>query len=278
MERKNLIRLAKFIGIILLIVIIVENSIRGIGNVIERKKIKDKEDENTQKYQNSEEYRETVMLEGIVADFMELLNSNDLEKLFDKIDVNYKDYKFQNDIEKFKEYIKNYVNIDSKITLQTYDEVNGGYLCRLLSEYDEKFKSFVVLINKKEENYSLIFENITEIKKVNKSWSIDGLECNIIYNTRLENTKVITMAFINTTSQNINYTYTGSKLRDTRYNIFNSNVAEFKIELKPGESIRKDIVFYNSQIHLFPKVLYEINFKNQNGIQKDLTMYVEEII
>lgn len=278
MEREKLIRLAKFIGIILLIVIIVENSIKGIGNALEKKKIKDKEEEKIQNYQNSDEYKETVMLESVISDFVEVLNSNDIEKLYNLIDLNYKEYKFQNDIEKFKEHISTYVNKDSKISLQSYNLVNGGYLCRLLSENDENLKTFMVLIDKKEstEEYSIIFDNITEIKKIDNSQNIDGLECNILYNITLDKTLVYAMEFTNTTSQNIAYTYLNAELRDTDYNIFRSNTKEFKINLKPGESIRKDIVFYNEQIHMLPKRFYIINFKNQSNLEKNLTIYVGE--
>lgn len=278
MERKNLIRLAKFIGIIILVIIIIENSIRGIGKLIENKKEKDNEEKKLELYQNSVEYKETIMLEGVIANLEELLNNNDIEKIYALLDVNYREYKFKNDIENFKEYIKKYVNSESKITFQTYEKVSGGYLCRLLSEYDDNIKSLVVLINKEnDENYTIIFDNINNIQKEEKSVNLNGLECNILYTITAKKTLVYSLEFINNSKNNINYTIKEGRLRDTAYNIFLANIEEsVKLELKPNESIRKDFVFYNDEVHMYPKTYFDINLKNSTGHEENINIFMEK--
>lgn len=266
MERKKLIRIAIITIIVIIILIIVENSIRGIGSLVEKNRINKELEEKKEIYQNSEEYKETVMLEGVVADFVELLKNNDIDALYNLIDTNYKDYKYQNKKELFEEYIKQYVNSNSNISLLTYEKISGRYVCRLLSENGENIKSFVVLIKPENGLYTLIFDNITSIEKVSKGVkNQNDLECNVLFNVTAKQVSLYTLEFVNLSGKEMNYTIENVTIRDTYGNEFKATFDNKKIELKSDEKERKDVVFNSSEIHKFPKTILDIEMNNGKG-------------
>lgn len=278
MEKKKLIRVAIFIVSIIVMLILVENSIKGIGNLIENKKENHKSKEKEQIYLNSEEYKETVMLEKIVSDVVELLNNNEIDKIYNLIDADYKDFKFENKKVLFEKYIKEYINVDSKITLQTYEKISGRYVCRLLSEHDGKLKSFLALIipNENSDIYSIIFDNITSIEKENKSIEKNNIKCEILYNVTAKQTLTYTVEFTNLGKSNVDYACENVAVKDTFGRTFESQIKDFKISLKPGERKRENITFYNGSIHSFPKTMLEFNLKNKNNEELKFDMYIEE--
>lgn len=276
MERKKLIRIAIFVLIIIAGLIIAENSIRGVGYLVENKKEKDKLKEQENIYINSEEYKKKEMLEGIVSDFVKLLNSNSIDALYDLIDLDYRDYKFQNKKELFEDYIKSYINNNSKITLQTHQKINGKYLCRLLSESNEELKSFVALIEPEEDNsYNVIFDNITSIEKMSEVYKgKTNIEYQLLYKVMAENVCSYTIEFSNPTKNSINYNYDTIKLRDTYGNSFFVDTNNLKISIEPGEKIRENIVFYDNRIHDFPKTYFDIALKDVNENINYISIYL----
>ena len=274
MERKKLIIIATFI-VIIIVSIIIENFIRGIGRIIENSKESKIEQQQIENYKETEEYKETVKLEGIVGDVVELLNDRDFDILYSLLDSNYKDYKFQNNKGIFDEYIKEYINEGSKVILQTYERINDKYVCRLLSENRGKFKSFLVLIgiNESDNSYNIIFDDITSIKEENKSMELDNLKYDIKYIVTAKSTLIYTIEFTNLSNKDINYKLNSVSIRDTSFNEFITEEKNLDISLKPGELVRKNLTFYSGKVHKFPKVSLDFHI---NGMV--VNMYIEDVM
>ena len=278
MSRKKLIRLAIFIIGVIVVLIVVENSIRGIGNLVEERKEQKEYEEKRKQYESSEEYKEEQMLVGVVADFSELLKNKDIDTLYDLIDENYKDYKFQNQKEIFAKYIEKYLKDDVELSLQTYEMLNGKYYCSILSTDSEGISSFVALIDPNEDNssYTVIFDNISNIEKINKKYiNSMNIECNVIYKVTAEKTCIYTAEFTNLNESDINYTIERISLINTKGNGFSATTDDTNIILKSGEKTRKNLVFYASGIHSFPVTRLIVDLKDTNGQVQTMDIYMD---
>lgn len=280
MEKKQLIKIAKIIIIVMIVIIIVENSIRGIGNFVEDKKEEKKEQKQDEKYKDSTEYKETKSLEGVVADVEELLKSNDIDALYSLLDENYRDYKFQNKKENFEEYIKEYVNNEAEITLQTYKKVNKKFICTLLSKYNENISTFKVMINNPDdkENLSIVFDTITSISKNGKKIDSKGLRYEFVYIVTASGKLTYTIEFTNLSEKDaVNYIVTDILLSDSADNKFKITPQNMSIALAPGESVRYNLQFEGQEVNSFEKDFLTLKYKDANGNEIEENLYVSDL-
>lgn len=270
MDRKKLIRLAFLIVMGIILLVVAEITIRALNDVsVEKKKIKEEEEER-KKYENTTKYEEEVFLEGIIADFMVLLNSGDVDAIYELLNIEYRDYKFNNDKEKFNIYIKQYLKEDAELTLQTYENVNGKYLCRILCYENGLYSSFQVLINKDKENdnYDLIFDNMESIKKIsNISQTKDNIHYTVLYKVIADGACSYTIEYKNIGNKDINYTYGDVILSNSRGNKYSFNAKNLSLSLKPGETKREEYVFSGKGLSLYDNTTLELTF-NENGNKK----------
>lgn len=281
MSRKKLIRLALLVIIAIVSLIILENSIRGIKNFAEEKKEQKIEEENSEKYESSEEYKEEQLLTGIVGEFAELLKNKDVDKLYSLIEENYKDYKYQNSKEAFEKHMEKYMKNDVNLSLQTYEIKNNRYYCRILSESEEGVSTFVALIKPTPDNtsYTVIFDNISSITKMEKTYKdSSNIECNVIYKVTAEKTCIYTIEFVNSNNKEINYSLNSATIINSKGESYSSKVEDKSINLRPGENIRKNLVINASGVHSYPVTSLIIDIKDENGKVKSMQVYMDDIM
>ena len=275
LKRKKLLAIAGVVIVLIVSLIVVENSIKGINNALENKDQTLNLEEQKKLYENSKEYKEELKLTGIIYDFQKLLAEKNLGKIYDLIDEDYKDYKFQNNREKFDDYMSSYILDDAELSLQTYQKVNGRYVCRVLANNGEVYNSFIVLIcpSDDETSYTLIFDNISSIKKKDLTITRDNLKINVLYAVSAENTLVYLVEYTNTGKKDIRYEYENVNLKDSNDNTFTTTSKQESITLKPGESTRQELVFYADNVHLYSKSFLSIAFK---GISSEIVIDMNE--
>lgn len=278
MENKKLVRLAliAFSGIIVLI--IAEVLIRGINeSIAERKKLAEIEREK-ELYESTPKYEEEIFLEGVVGDFVGLLNSKDKDALYEKINEEYKDYKFNSNKDVFYEYIDQYFDNDAEISLQAYEKVNGKYLCSILSLTSGEYSSFKVLVTQNEQDgsYDIIFDNIASLEKItNVSQKKGNLSITLLYKMTASGACSYTVEYKNL-GKEVTYTHGDVTLKNTRGNEFYFDAQNEAIELQSGESARMEYVFSGKGINLYANTMLEIDLKDSTGVKHDLTLYLSE--
>lgn len=270
MERKKLIRLAFIVIAGIVVLVTAEIVIRALNDVaVEKKKISELEDER-KKYESTPKYEEEVFLEGVVADFMELLNSGDVDSLYEVLNEDYRDYKFNNNKEEFSSHINKYLKDNAELTLQTYENVNGKYLCRILSYENELYSSFQVLITQNEQDgaYDIIFDDITSIKKMsNKSQKKENIQYTVLYKVIAEGACSYTVEYKNIGNEDINYTYEDVTLSNSRGYSYSFDASSLALSLKPGETKREEYIFSGKGLNLYSNTTLGLTFK-ENGTNK----------
>ncbi len=271
MERKKLIRISLGILASIVILIVVEVSIKGVNNVIAEKKKLAEIQKQQEIYENTPKYAEEVFLENVVSDFTKIVNQNDFSTLFEKLNVDYKDYKFNNSKEVFLEYIDDkFPSGDITFTFQDYKKLYGKYLCRILASVNDNYSSFQVLINQLDENgsYDIILNDMNALEKIeNNSITKSNIKASLIYKVTLSGSCTYMVEYENIGNSDVNCTYNSIELTNTRgYEYFNKT-ENLSICLKPGEKSRAEYVFSGKGINLYSNTELIISLKDGNNME-----------
>lgn len=279
LEKKKLIRLAVIVMVAILALVIVENIIRGVSNVVVEREKESMRKEEQEIYESSDKYAEEVMVEGIVSDFVKLLNNKDVEVLYNLIDADYKDYKFNNDKESFSTHISEYMGENAEFELQTYEKFSGRYKCRILSKNDGIYSSFQVLITRDETtgSYSLIFDTFDSIEKIDQVIVKNGnVEGNVLYKITANGICAYTIEYKNIGTKDINYSFEKVVLNNTSLYEYSADVTDLSISLKPGETIRKEHIFNGNGLNLYDNTVLNVTLCDEKSERIGLRFSLDE--
>ena len=277
MDKKKLIRLSLIVLTCIIILVIAEVIIHAVINAeTERKRLAELEKER-ENYEATPKYEEEVFLDSVVADFMQLLNSKDIDAIYDVIDEDYKDYKFNNNKELFIEYINPYLGSDAEFSMQTYEKFSGKYLCRILSYSNEEYSSFQVLITPKGDSYSIALDNIVSIEKIHGiSQEKDNILATVLYKVTANGACSYTVEYKNVGEKDINYTHENVTLKNTRGYEYKFDANKSLISLKKGETIRKEYIFSGKGINFYYNTNLNITFSDLKNNIHNIYLYLAE--
>lgn len=263
MNRKKLIIFALII--ILLIAILI-----NVGDSSKDTKKENVQIENIQ-YEDTEEHKEEIKLTGVINGLQTLLNEKNLDKLYELIDEDYRDYKFENKKELFDDYMNSYFSDDAELSLQTYEKVSNTYICRILSHVKDEYKSFPIIIKEEKDGlYSIILDDISHIDKKDISQTnTKGLEASILYYIAKDDTAIYLIEYANKSKEQITYELEEASLYDSYGYSYYAKTNLETIQLKAGEKVRQELYFNDKEIHSYVKMDLELNFKDNSSLILD---------
>ena len=274
MEKKTILKILIILFFVLLVLIVIEKTMRGTNRVLVGIGQKYTEWKQEKDYLKSEEYQEEKKIEGILDEVEALLQTSDLDVLYSLTNPLYLEYKFENDRNLFDEYMKRFVGENITIEFQSYEKRADMYACSVISSQEEESKVWYLLIipkNEEETEYSLIFENLNGISRVNLEATNDDLhlKSKIKFVATAPKSLIFVIENENVGTTDINYEYSNATLLDTSNHSFSLNSLKGnKISIKPGEKTRETFRFMDNSIFYYPKKRMSISFTDTAG--KDL--------
>lgn len=280
MDRKKLIRTAVIIFIIIASLIALEVSIRGINTAINNHKEAKENEKNEEIYKDTEEYKEEKFLENVISEFGKLMNEKNVDSLYELMNEDYMDFRFNNSKDEFTKYISKYFpSGEAEYELQTYDNLYGRYLCRFLCFDDSNYVSYKLLVTPKAENtYDVIFDTFDTLTKLNGSISKkENMEYSLLYMVKQDSKYLYMVELENVGKDALEYQYENVILNNTRGYTYYFNTGNEKITLKPGEKLRCQYVFDGEEIGLYDHVSIDINLIEVSTGQKiNIPVYIDE--
>lgn len=280
MDRKKLIRLASIVFIVIVALVVLEVSIRGINTAIVDYKEKKENKKNEEIYKNTEEYKEEMFLKNVVTKFGELLNKKDIDSLYELMNEDYKNYKFNGDKEKFTKYIEKYFpSGENEYELQTYENLYGRYLCRFLTFDKSNYASYKLIVTPKENNmYDVMFDSIDTLTKLKGNISQkENINYSLLYMAKQDGKYMYMVEFENKEASEKEYQYESVVLKNTRGDTYVFNVEGRKITLKPAEKTRCEYVFDGEKIGLYDHASININLvETSTGRKLNIPVYINE--
>lgn len=276
LERKKLIRIGLIALMLMIGLIILENSIRGTKNIVLHIKENKESKEQEKAYEQTEDYKEELEIKKQFAEIEKLLNEKNVDELYDMLDDAYKDYKFENNKEKFETYIQKYMLPNIKLTLQDYELKGNTYKCRILKEESGEYTSFLMSFKKVADNdkYKLIFDNIISINKMEKKFTSKNIKCDMLYEVILDEILVYNVEYKNIGKTDIEFKCEAVTISDSHSTEYIAQKQDDIITLKPGETIRKNIIFSGESINRFSKEQITINLKDSNQNEIIISEYI----
>ena len=280
MDRKKSIRLASIVFIVIVTLIVLEVSIRGINTAIVDYKEKKENQKNEEIYKNTEEYKEEIFLENVVTKFGELLNKRDIDSLYELVNEDYKNYRFNGDKEKFAKYIEKYFpSGENEYELQTYENLYGRYLCRFLTFDKSNYASYKLIVTpKKNDTYDVMFDGIDTLTKLNGNISQKGnINYSLLYMAKQDGKYMYMVELENKEASEKEYQYESVVLKNTRGDTYVFNVEGRKITLKPAEKTRCEYVFDGEKIGLYDHASINIDLiETSTGRKLNIPVYINE--
>lgn len=277
MEKKKLIRIGLIALALMIGLIIFENTIRGTKNLISDIKEKREGEERKETYEQSAEYQKEVELNNCFSEIVKLLEEKNTDKLYELLNDNYKDYKFENSKEKFEEYMQKYMTVDAKLTLQDYEQSGNTYRCRVLRENASgEYTSFAmsVIMITGESKYQVLFDNIVTLEKTNIKLSKGGIECNILYKATSNGVLNYNIEYKNVGKTDISFECLSIVVSDEHSGQYTAQNQQETITLKPGETKRQNAVFMKDDVNMFTKKHIVIQLKDSNQEIIELSKYI----
>ena len=268
MENKKLVKIAVGIAICIVFLIIVEVGIKSINMTVTERIEENKKEEIKKEYEETPEYKEQLYIEGVVKECMELLNSKNLDEIYSKINVEYKDYKFNNDKTLFENYIQKYLKDEATLELQKYERYKDKYICDIASYSNDESVTFLILITKNEldDTYDLIFDEIYGLEKIDLiSQDKNNIKANLIYEVMYAEAISYVIEYENVSQKDKTYILDAGKMYNTRGLEYISEIERESISLKAGEKVRVEYIFSGEGINVFTKTNMTLGIKEVLG-------------
>lgn len=277
MERKKMVRIAIIVFISIVALIVVEVSLRGIKTVIDNHKEKVENEQKEEKIKETVEYKEEKYLENVVSEIAKLLNQKNVDALYELTENIYIDYKFQNDKEKFSNYISNYFSSgEREYEFQTYENKYGRYICRMLAAGDGGVVSYKFLVKPKEnEAYDIIFDDIDFLKEYEETPIVlKNLQYTLKYTGKNFNNYFYVLEIKNVGTKKIEYVYDSVSLKNSYGTTYEFDASGLELSINPGEKARYEYVFSGSNIGLYEHTRIDVKLKDLKGNSENFSVYL----
>ncbi|MBQ9280545.1 MAG: hypothetical protein IJ215_05860 [Clostridia bacterium] len=279
MDKKKMMKYILIVLLVILVLIILEVMLRGLASVSEDIKTRSQIRKEEKEYQQTEEYQTESYLETSIQSTIEMIKAGDYESIYSFLEPTYKDFMEFDTVEKFKDYMNDYIGTPISATLLSHQIYQDKYICNVSITTESKTEAYTVLVKPLEgDNFYIIFDNILSIQNVLDQYFAFNqyVECNLRYRLVGPSGISYVVDIKNTSGATLDGSFANTTLTKSDFFEYQPVNDVSSITIAPGETARVRFDINETASRRYEELYLDIDYEGKNGDQFDITLYIEE--
>ncbi|MBQ9314981.1 MAG: hypothetical protein IJ220_08365 [Clostridia bacterium] len=275
MDKKKIIKICLIFILPFFVLALIETGIRALIGLSGKISQREEEKKQEQAEYNSDKQITQRQITTFIEDIVDAIGDKDYNYVFDSLDEAYREYKFNNEVNKLKEYMEEKINIGTKHEIIRINQ-NGGMYQVLLGITNGNLyssQSFTVKVQGINE-CTFMFDEYTNFNKMNETAKYTDVQYQLSYYYETPEAMGYIIDIEDLTAENIKIDFDeSSKLVLTNGKTYKCGTIS-SIEIKPNESNRIEIVFPKQYIG---KSYLQLNV-TENDVPREIIISLERDI
>ena len=282
MDKKKIIKEILIFLMIVVILILLENAIRGTAKVTEHVKNSFELKKEQAAYEASQEYVIDSFIDKSVKEVLDYIKSGDYKTLYSLLDPTYKDFKQIKSEEDLKAQIDSYFGNFDTVSLMSYVESFGKYSCSIsVSENGSMSVKDIVISENSDGSYSVMLDNIISLttSDATSNYVDNNISFKMLYEGKYSGYKVYSVEVKNVGNKVIEGSFEDTYIYRTDRKMYKSEANDsLNIKLAPAETTRVNFIIKNRESIAYAEDLYiDVALKNNSGsIISGQTIVIQE--
>lgn len=282
MDKKKIIKGILIFLMIIVILILLENAIRGTAKVTEHVKNSFELKKEQAEYETSQEYVTDSFIDKSVKEVLDYVKNGDYKTLYSLLEPTYKDFKQIKSEEDLKAQIDSYIGSFDTVSLMSYVESFGKYSCSISVSKDGSMSIKDIVIGENSDgSYSIIFDNIISLvtSDSTSNYVDNNISFKMLYEAKYSGYKIYSVEVKNVSNKAIEGSFEDTYICRTDKKIYKSEANDsLNIKLAPSETTRVNFIIKNRESMAYSEDLYiDVILKNKSGnALSSQTIVIEE--
>lgn len=272
MYKSRIFKICIIIFLFFVVMAIIEIITRGISSEISNIVINIEEEKKNEEFYNSEKEVNKRNIKEFVNNILDALNDKDYDYVTYYLDDTYLKYFFDNDKEKTKETLKNYLEDGAKYQITDISDAGDKYYVSIGYTKDEIFRTkYITLYDLENGVYKIMLGHYNYISPSDYSTKSNNIIFDNTYTYAVGNKRVYPIDICNNSNEDVVIEFEDAYLLGITGNQKHCMNIE-NVTLKTGENQKIELIVEN-----IVEDIISLNLKVKiNGIEKDIQMYSEK--
>lgn len=272
MYKSRIFKICIIAFLFFVVMAIIEIITRGISSEISNIVINIEEEKKNEEFYNSEKEVNKRNIKEFVNNILDALNDKNYDYVTYHLDDTYLKYFFDNDKEKTKETLKNYLEDGVKYQITDISDAGDKYYVSIGYTKDEIFRTkYITLYDLENGVYKIMLGHYNYISPSDYSTKSNNIIFDNTYTYAVGNKRVYPIDICNNSNEDVVIEFEDAYLLGITGNQKHCMNIE-NVTLKTGENQKIELIVEN-----IVEDIISLNLKVKiNGIEKDIQMYSEK--